>query len=70
MVMSQARILKTAKCEKCEWPVIAALCNDEMECEFDYWWYCSNKGCSNHKGEGFHSGYCEHPKFVRYGEPK
>lgn len=54
--MSQARILKTAKCEKCEWPVIAALCNDEMECEFDYWWYCSNKGCSNHKGEGFHSG--------------
>lgn len=53
--MSQTSILKNAHCEKCKWPVVFALCNDEMACDFDYWCYCSNKGCINHKGEGFYS---------------
>lgn len=68
--MSQTSILKNSHCEICKWPVVFALCNDAMECDFDYWCYCSNKGCSNHKGEGFYSGGCGYPDFVKKGEPK
>ena len=44
-------------CASCGWPVIHACCNDEFTKykdakEFDYWYYCSNKGCVNHSGEG------------------
>ncbi|WPK17654.1 hypothetical protein [Escherichia phage BYEP01] len=63
--MSQTSILKNAHCEKCKWPVVFALCNDEMACDFDYWCYCSNKGCINHKGEGFYSGFYPYPDFVK-----
>ncbi len=50
------------ECVDCGWPVIDACCNDgfldgmkdkhgEPEC-WDWWLYCSNKGCKNHRGEG------------------
>ena len=70
--MSQTIILKNAHCEKCKWPVVFTLCNDEMICDFDYWCYCycSNKGCTNHTGEGFYSGFQPYPDFVKQGEPK
>lgn len=68
--MSQTSILRNSHCEICKWPVVFALCNDEMECDFDYWCYCSNKGCTNHKGEGFYSGAVDYPDFVKNGEPK
>lgn len=41
-----------------------------MACDFDYWCYCSNKGCINHKGEGFYSGFYPYPDFVKEGKPK
>jgi hypothetical protein len=44
-------------CQDCGWPVICACCNDEFlnyknASEYDWWMYCSNKGCKNHDGEG------------------
>jgi len=44
-------------CKDCGWPVIHACCNDEFRnfkdaYQWDWWYYCSNKGCQNHDGEG------------------
>ena len=44
-------------CSDCGWPIIIACCNDEFmnfkyASECDWWYYCSNKGCKNHEGEG------------------
>lgn len=48
--------ISNAECKDCSWPVVHCCCNDEMgEGEFgqwDWWVYCSNKGCKNHHGEG------------------
>lgn len=47
-------------CDACGWHIIHACCNDNFcdglqgkEC-FDWWYYCSNKGCKNHIGEDGH----------------
>lgn len=63
-----AKIMKKRHCSECGWPVVTACANDEFgtyenAVEFDYWAYCSNKGCSWHKGEGYYSGD-EFPEFV------
>lgn len=57
-------ILSTHKhyCKECSWPVVVCLVNDDFGAfvqsqktgVWDYWAYCSNKGCSNHNGEGFY----------------
>jgi len=52
-----ASILKFSHCKDCGWPVIDACCNDEFAkfkdaAKWDWWQYCSNKGCKNHDGEG------------------
>lgn len=52
-----ADILKFSFCKNCGWPVIDACCNDEFvnfkdAKKWDWWQYCSNKGCKNHEGEG------------------
>lgn len=54
-----ASILKNHHCKNCGWPIITTCVNDEMlqfvETQgesWDWWQYCSNKGCKNHKGEG------------------
>lgn len=44
-------------CNDCGWPVVKVCCNGKFK-EFkdadkwDWWEYCSNKGCKNHEGEG------------------
>ena len=50
-------IMEHAHCSACGWPVIDACCNGlfknhEDAAQWDWWAYCSNKGCVNHKGEG------------------
>lgn len=53
-----AKILEGTSCKVCNWPVIFACCNDnfldgvEDEEDWDWWVYCSNKGCTHHVGEG------------------
>lgn len=52
-----ASMLTGRHCKDCGWPVVDAFCNDEFlgledSSEWDYWNYCSNKGCVNHEGEG------------------
>jgi hypothetical protein len=44
-------------CTNCGWPVIHVAVNDEFKNfkdagKWDWWSYCSNKGCKNHDGEG------------------
>ena len=44
-------------CVTCDWPVIFSCCNDEFTNfkdakNWDWWLYCTNKGCKNHDGEG------------------
>jgi len=44
-------------CKDCGWPIVSVCCNDEFKkfkdaSEWDWWYYCSNKGCKNHDGEG------------------
>lgn len=50
-------ILENNHCKDCGWPVIHACCNDDFQKHkdaktWDWWLYCSNKGCKNHEGEG------------------
>ena len=50
-------IIKGVHCKDCGWPIIDACCNgsftDHKDAkEWDWWNYCSNKGCKNHEGEG------------------
>lgn len=60
-MVNQKSISSTAKmhgyCNYCGWPVVFACINDEFLTVvdtryFDYWYYCSNKGCYKHEGEG------------------
>jgi len=55
--VNSASIWENVHCIKCGWPVIHACCNDEFRGYknadiYDWWAYCSNKGCENHEGEG------------------
>lgn len=52
-----AKMLTDVCCSDCGWPIIDVCCNDEFvkhkdAIEWDWWQYCSNKGCKNHDGEG------------------
>lgn len=52
-----ASIIQNHKCKDCGWPVLNILCNDGMGkqepyASWDWWYYCSNKTCVNHEGEG------------------
>jgi hypothetical protein len=43
-------------CKSCGWNVVSCLVNWDtekfLESKFSDWWcYCSNKACENHKGE-------------------
>ena len=49
------------RCSVCGYSVVFALCNEPFSFhananEFDYWYYCSNKVCIKHDGEGNYSG--------------
>jgi len=62
-----AYIIENEHCKECGWPIVHTCCNDEMhdfaEQEtgelWDWWLYCSNKGCKNHKGEGVFQNWPE-----------
>lgn len=52
-----AHVLEGYHCKDCGWPIIDACCNDSFEtfkdaADWEWWRYCSNKGCANHEGEG------------------
>jgi hypothetical protein len=53
-----ASFLRHKHCKDCGWKIIHACCNDEFQNfngnkTYDYWVYCSNKGCKNHNGEDY-----------------
>ena len=55
--MTTAKMYDRVKCKDCGWPVVFACCNYpftkfEDSGLYDWWVYCSNKGCKNHHGEG------------------
>ena len=55
--IESASILENYFCNDCGWPIINACCNDEFAnykdaVNWDWWLYCSNKGCKNHDGQG------------------
>ena len=57
--INSVKILEGKKCDCCGWPVIHVCCNDNFldgacpeDPTWDWWYYCSNKGCKNHGGEG------------------
>ncbi len=56
-MMNTAELLETKACVECGWPIIFVCCNYEFKNfkdagNWDWWYYCSNKGCKNHDGEG------------------
>jgi len=57
IVRNNSTISIRHECKDCGWPVITACCNEPFtkfkdSIEWDWWRYCSNKGCKNHDGEG------------------
>jgi hypothetical protein len=58
-----AAMLIGFKCRECGWPVVDACCNSSPAPwdGWDWWYYCSNKGCRNHVGEGV---FQETPEWV------
>jgi hypothetical protein len=65
--VNNTAILKNAECVDCGWAIIDICCNgqDEPFALWDWWWYCSNKSCKNHFGEGVFQNI---PDFVKYEE--
>lgn len=53
-------------CIDCGYNVIVTQPDTKRFPDCDYWWYCSNKKCKNHK-IGEHTGDTEKPKWVKYG---
>lgn len=52
-----ARIYNELRCKECGWPIVDVSCNDNFLGftsgeVWDWWYYCSNKSCKNHRGEG------------------
>lgn len=52
-----ATITGELRCKACGWPVVDAVCNDDFLDfapgeSWDWWYYCANKSCVNHRGEG------------------
>ena len=66
--MTEAKMKEHANCDWCGWPVVSAYCNGSF-CDFkdaaqwDWWFYCSNKSCKNHDGEGV---FQDDPDWVEY----
>lgn len=55
--MNTAEISGDRVCKECGWPVVFACCNGKFRdfkdaADWDWWMYCSNKGCTHHEGEG------------------
>lgn len=57
-----ARMSEEYYCKDCGWPIVDAVCTDEFDNfkdaqDWDWWFYCSNKGCKNHNGSGIFQAY-------------
>lgn len=61
MSADDAWISGTHFCSACGWPVVGCCANDNFYVHlkqqghkvYDYWYYCSNKGCENHVGTDY-----------------
>lgn len=56
-IAGTANIRPELKCGDCGWPIVFACCNGlfmnfKDADQWDWWYYCSNKGCEHHDGEG------------------
>lgn len=54
---SPASVREGYHCAECGWPIVDAACNGSFSDfadakNWDWWLYCSNKGCVNHRGTG------------------
>jgi hypothetical protein len=54
-----AKIYPNKYCKECNFPIVFVCCNGLMykwsskyNGPWDWWMYCSNKGCDRHHGEG------------------
>lgn len=54
-----AKIYENVYCSNCHFPIVFVCCNGSMgdyslkrNGPWDWWMYCSNKACKNHKGQG------------------
>lgn len=52
-----SKLLEKAWCKDCGWPVVSCCTNWDTKVfsdsgYWDWWFYCSNKACKNHHGEG------------------
>lgn len=66
-----ATIRQDLTCAQCGWPIVDACCNDSFcnfqdAAEWDWWYYCSNKGCKNHEGEGVSQNF---PSWIKQVKP-
>lgn len=57
MFVSNQAEINGHRCKDCGWPVVEAVCADSFRyfkdaMNWDWWYYCSNKGCEHHDGEG------------------
>jgi len=56
MQIKHADIVAIGECKGCAYPVIRTTTNNNHPMTYqgwDYWQYCTNKGCVNHVGEGY-----------------
>ena len=61
---NDANISGKLHCKKCGYPVVDMCCNEPFNKfqnadSYDWWYYCSNKMCENHDGEGVEQNYPE-----------
>jgi hypothetical protein len=61
-----ARVYEGCHCRDCGWPIISAVCSGsfadfEDAANWDWWMYCSNKSCVNHRGVGVFQDW---PKWI------
>lgn len=54
----------TGVCSLCGFNVVVTQPDWKNHPHDDYWWYCSNKECSNHK-DGEHTGDMDVPNWVK-----
>lgn len=62
--MSRTSSWLSGVCVDCNFPIVVTQPDIDNFPVSDYWWYCSNKKCTNHL-IGEHTGDMEVPKFYK-----